>query len=121
MEDSKLLLLKRALHEIQALKKEVAGRQNETIAIIGMACRFPGGCNTPEAFWEFLKKGDDGVREIPAERFNLEDFYDADASVPGKTYVKEGGFLTEDIRLFDAHFFGISPREAIDLDPQHRL
>ena len=121
MDDSKLLLLKRALHEIQALKKEVAGRYNESIAIIGMACRFPGGCNTPEAFWEFLKKGGDGVCEMPTARFNIDDFYDPDASVPGKTYVREGGFLTEDISLFDASFFGISPREAIDLDPQQRL
>lgn len=121
MEDSKLLLLKRALHEIQTLKKEAAKHQNESIAIIGMACRFPGGCDTPEAFWEFLKNGGDGVGEVPANRFNMDRYYDEDASVLGKTYVKEGGFLTEDIRMFDANFFGISPREAIDLDPQQRL
>ncbi|WP_298623517.1 beta-ketoacyl synthase N-terminal-like domain-containing protein [uncultured Legionella sp.] len=100
------------------LKQEAAEHQNESIAIIGMACRFPGGCNTPEAFWEFLQRGGDGVSAMPENRFNIADFYDADASVPGKSYVKEGGFLTEDIRMFDANFFwNFTQRSHCSVEP----
>jgi acyl transferase domain-containing protein/surfactin synthase thioesterase subunit len=120
-----ILLLKRALYSIKLLKEQADNQANnvihEPIAVVGMACRFPGGCNTPEKFWSFLKKGGDGVSAIPADRFAVNDYYDADIDKAGKMYIKEAGLLQEDITAFDAHFFGISPREAAELDPQHRI
>ncbi|HJT56092.1 MAG TPA: SDR family NAD(P)-dependent oxidoreductase, partial [Ktedonobacteraceae bacterium] len=93
---------------------------NEPIAIIGMGCRFPGGANTPAAFWELLRSGGDAISEIPAERWDINAFYDPDRDAAGKMYTRRGGFL-ENIRAFDAQFFGISPREATRMDPQQRL
>ncbi len=92
----------------------------EPIAIIGMSCHFPGGANTPEAFWQLLKSGKDAISEIPAERWEIDSFYDPDPDAPGKMYTRHGGFL-ENISGFDAQFFGISPREAVRMDPQQRL
>jgi len=118
------LLLKRSLQAIRILEDKLARRpqaSKEPIAIIGMGCRMPGGCAAPEAFWEFLKQGKDGIRDVPPERWPADDYYDPDPAVPGKTYVKRAGFLCEDVGLFDARFFGISPREAMELDPQQRL
>ncbi len=92
----------------------------EPIAVIGMACRFPGDANTPEAFWQKLRQSYDAITEIPASRWDLESIYDPDPSTPGKSYCRYGGFLT-DMDQFDPGFFGISPREAKYMDPQHRL
>jgi acyl transferase domain-containing protein/acyl carrier protein len=92
----------------------------EPIAIVGIGCRFPGGADTPDAFWEFLRNGGDAVREVPASRWNAADYYSADANVPGAISARQGGFL-DGIDRFDAAFFGISPREALTLDPQQRL
>ncbi|MCP4112428.1 MAG: hypothetical protein GY749_44035 [Desulfobacteraceae bacterium] len=116
-------LVKRSLRIIRALRTRLEQKEKklEPIAITGMACRFPGGCATPDKFWNFLKKGGDGVREIPPERWNADDFYDPDSGTPGKMYVREAGFLEEDVTAFDARFFGISPREAAETDPQQRL
>ncbi|HKV37012.1 MAG TPA: type I polyketide synthase, partial [Pyrinomonadaceae bacterium] len=91
----------------------------EPIAIIGMACRFPGA-NNPAELWQLLRGGVDAVTEIPADRWNADRFYDEDASVPGKMNTRWGGFL-ERIGYFDAHFFRVSPREAPHLDPQQRF
>lgn len=91
----------------------------EPIAIIGMACRFPGA-NNPAELWQLLRSGVDAVTEIPADRWNADRFYDEDASVPGKMNTRWGGFL-ERIGYFDAHFFRVSPREAPHLDPQQRF
>ena len=85
-----------------------------------MSCRFPGGANTPEAYWDLLRNGVDAVREIPIERWNVDDYYDSDADAPGKMYTRYGSFI-DDIDKFDSQFFGISPREAHSLDPQQRL
>jgi acyl transferase domain-containing protein/NADPH:quinone reductase-like Zn-dependent oxidoreductase/acyl carrier protein len=106
----------------QAQAKLAASEQarSEPIAIIGMACRFPGGGETPKAFWRLLCDGVDAVEEVPADRWNIEDYYDADPAAPGKMNTRWGGFLPK-IGEFDAEFFGISPREAIRVDPQHRL
>ena len=93
---------------------------NEPIAIIGMGCRFPGRANTPTAFWQLLRSGGDAISEIPAERWDVDTFYDPDRDAAGKMYTRRGGFL-ENIRAFDAQFFGISPREATRMDPQQRL
>ncbi len=93
---------------------------NEPVAIVGMACRFPGGANTPEAFWQLLKRGQNAVTEIPLERWNINDFYDPSPSTPGKMYTQHGCFM-QDISLFDAHFFEISAREALRMEPQQRI
>jgi acyl transferase domain-containing protein len=92
----------------------------QPIAIIGIGCRFPGGANSPQAFWKLLRDGTDAITEVPADRWNLRTFYDSDREKPGKTYTRWGGFV-EQIDQFDAHFFGISPREAVRTDPQQRL
>ncbi|NML44487.1 aminotransferase class I/II-fold pyridoxal phosphate-dependent enzyme [Ramlibacter sp. G-1-2-2] len=91
----------------------------EPIAIVGMACRYPGG-RTPQEFWEFLLARGDGTGEIPPERWDMAAYYDADPEVPGKMYVRRGAFLG-DFDLFAPAFFGISPREAQFMDPQQRL
>jgi acyl transferase domain-containing protein/7-keto-8-aminopelargonate synthetase-like enzyme/acyl carrier protein len=90
----------------------------EPIAVVGMACRFPGG-NNPDEFWEFLARGGDAVREIPPERWDVDAYYDPDPEAKGKMYTRWGAFLP-DFDHFSAGFFGISPREAQFLDPQQR-
>ncbi|NEQ95843.1 MAG: SDR family NAD(P)-dependent oxidoreductase [Cyanothece sp. SIO2G6] len=92
----------------------------EPIAIVGMDCRFPGGANSPEAYWSLLRDGVDAMAEVPSDRWNLDEFYDPDPDIPGKMYTRVGGFI-DGIDQFDPEFFGISPREAISLDPQQRL
>jgi acyl transferase domain-containing protein/NADPH:quinone reductase-like Zn-dependent oxidoreductase/acyl carrier protein len=93
---------------------------DEPIAIVGVACRFPGGSNTPESFWELLANGVDAVTDIPNDRWNVSRYYDADPEAPGKMYTRQGAFI-DNVRDFDAAFFGISPREATHMDPQQRL
>lgn len=93
----------------------------EPIAIIGIGCRFPGDADTVSAFWEMLINGRDGIVEVPRNRWDVRRFYDLDRDMPGKTYVKHGGFLRNPIDEMDALFFGISPREAATLDPQQRI
>ncbi len=95
--------------------------RDEPLAIIGLGCRFPGGADSPEAFWRLLMTGTDAISTVPADRWDVRRFYDADPTAPGKTYVREGGFLRQPLETFDAAFFGISPREAATLDPQQRL
>lgn len=92
----------------------------EGIAIIGIGCRFPGGVNDAESFWKLLADGRDAVSEVPADRWNVERFYDAEPGIAGKSIAKRGGFLDQ-IDQFDPQFFGISPREAPYIDPQQRL
>ncbi len=94
--------------------------KKEGIAIIGIGCRFPGGVNDTEAFWKLLVEGRDAVCDVPADRWNVERFYDAEPGIVGKTIAKRGGFI-EGIDQFDPQFFGISPREAPYIDPQQRL
>ena len=99
-----------------------AGNGNRTgdgIAIVGMGCRFPGA-DGPAAFWRLLRDGVDAVREVPADRWDVEALYDPDPRAPGKMSTRWGGFL-ERIDGFDAGFFSISPREAMRMDPQQRL
>lgn len=93
--------------------------QPEPIAIIGIGCRFPGA-NNPHAFWQLLRDGVDAISEVPAERFNLEVFFDPNPAIPGKINTRWGGFLDQ-VDQFDPRFFGISPREAARMDPQQRL
>src|SRR5258707_5162810 len=92
----------------------------ERIAIVGIGCLLPGGIDSPAALWRFLAAGGDAVIDVPADRWNVDAFYDPEPGTPGKTVSRRGAFLA-DVAAFDAGFFGISPREAAVMDPQHRL
>jgi acyl transferase domain-containing protein/acyl-CoA synthetase (AMP-forming)/AMP-acid ligase II/NADPH:quinone reductase-like Zn-dependent oxidoreductase/acyl carrier protein len=99
---------------------ELRGERQEPVAIIGIGCRFPGGVTDADSFWALLRDEVDAITEVPADRWDIEAYYDADGSVPGKVVTRFGGFL-DGIEEFDAAFFGISPREAVTIDPQERL
>jgi acyl transferase domain-containing protein/acyl carrier protein len=94
--------------------------QKDRIAIIGIGCRFPGGVNDAESFWKLLIEGREAVTDVPADRWNVQRYYDPEPGIAGKTCAKRAGFLDQ-IDQFDSQFFGISPREAPYVDPQHRL
>ena len=93
--------------------------EGSSIAIVGIACRFPGA-NGPDEFWQLLRDGRCTIGSVPADRFDIEAVYDPTPATPGKVMSRWGGFLA-DIQMFDAGCFGISPREAAFLDPQQRL
>ncbi|KAI0973103.1 hypothetical protein F4678DRAFT_478311 [Xylaria arbuscula] len=94
---------------------------SEPIAIIGSSCRFSGNANSPSALWNLLTHPRDLSRSPPADRFDLDGFYHADAEHHGTTNVRGSYFLEDDIRSFDASFFNITPKEAEAIDPQHRI
>ncbi len=105
---------------LSEISPEPAISQYETIAIIGAACRFPGGADNPEQFWELLINATDAITDIPADRWDKERYYDPKKGQSGKICQREGGFLA-DISGFDAAFFRVSPTEAQEMDPQQRL
>ncbi len=106
--------------ELNSRVEKLGRAATQPIAVIGMGCRFPGGADTPERFWDLLVEGRDGVREVPPDRWDIDRYFDPDPDRPGKMCTRWGGFL-DDIEHFDAEFFGIAPREAVSMDPQQRL
>ena len=107
----KLALLKKKMGDAVAV--------SEPIAVVGMGCRFAGASNLSE-YWRLIRDRLDQTGEIPATRWDVDEFFDPTGATPGKMTTRWGGFL-ENIDQFDASFFGITPREAEKMDPQHRL
>jgi acyl transferase domain-containing protein/NADPH:quinone reductase-like Zn-dependent oxidoreductase/NAD(P)-dependent dehydrogenase (short-subunit alcohol dehydrogenase family)/acyl carrier protein len=123
MNTTELSPLKRALlaiEELQAKLDTVEKKRHEPIAIIGIGCRIPGGANDPEEFWQLLREGRSGIREIPPDRWDASAYYDPDPDVPGKIATSFGAFLDQ-VDRFEPQFFEIAPREALTMDPQQRL
>ena len=102
--------------ELQSRVQRLEQARHEPIAIVGIGCRLPGGADTPDRFWELVREGVDAISEVPADRWDIDDYYDADPDAPGKMTTRWGGFVSQ-VDGFDAHFFGISPREAAQHGP----
>ncbi len=118
-----LSVVRRALVELKEMRaklEQLEREKAEPIAIIGMDCRFPGGADSPEAFWHVLRNGVDAISDIPPDRWNADDYYDPEPGRPGRIVTRQGGFLIG-VDQFDADFFGIAPREAVSMDPQQRM
>ncbi|MDD5754629.1 MAG: beta-ketoacyl synthase N-terminal-like domain-containing protein, partial [Methylococcales bacterium] len=116
MNDRILNALKGARQKIEQLQRT----ESDDIAIIGIGCRFPGGIDSPESYWQLLSQGIDAVSEIPPQRWDSQKYYHSEPNTVGFTNTKRAGFI-DSVDQFDPQFFNISPREAANLDPQQRL
>ncbi len=103
-----------------ALRNHQQSQEDDSIAVVGMSCRFPKGGNDPQGYWNNLINGVDCITDVIKARWKDESLYDPDPETPGKIYARHAALL-DDYKSFDAGFFGISPMEADALDPQQRL
>ena len=113
----------RALQAIEKLETKLVAvetARTESIAIVGIGCRFPGEANDPETFWQLLSQGKDAISQVPGDRWDADAYFDPDPDAPGKIVTRHGGFVGH-LQDFDAAFFGLSAREAASIDPQQRL
>jgi thioester reductase-like protein len=124
MSDLQQRLANLSATKLAFLSQKIEGQINllkaEPIAVISVACRFPGGSNSPEAYWQMLEQGREGIKEVPKERWDIDKYYDPEPLKSGKMQGREAAFL-DSVDQFDPQFFGITPREILNLDPQQRL
>lgn len=115
--------LKKSQAKIKTLEEQLKSPRapkQDPIAVVGMGCRFPGGADTPEKLWKLLAEGKNLVSDVPSDRWDIEQYYNAEPGKAGMMYTRKGYFL-DDVRHFDRDFFNIPPAEAKAMDPQHRI